>query len=199
MTNKKTSQTEENQQETLNAEADAAAEEATETTEAKAEAKQPAMTLEEQVLDLEDRNLRLLAEMQNMRARHQKDMKDTREYAVSGFANDMIALSENIYRAREAIPNAEDELYSKLLSGIDLTIEELKRVFTKHGIERIAPNSGDKFDYNMHQALAQVPTNEVEDGCVVSLIHAGYRLKERILKPAMVAVAKKVEEKSDQQ
>ena len=162
--------------------------------EIKQEEKQPEMTLEDQVKDLEDRNLRLLAEMQNMRNRHQKDLKDAREYAVAGFANDMIALSEDIYRAREAIPNAEDEIYKKILQGIDLTIDELKKVFAKHGIERVAPNKGEKFDYQVHQAIAQVPTNEVDDGCIVGLIAAGYKIKERILKPAMVAVAKKVEE-----
>jgi molecular chaperone GrpE len=154
----------------------------------------PEMSLEDQVKDLEDRNLRLLAEMQNLRNRHQKDLKDTREYSVSGFANDMIALSENIYRAREAIPMAEDELYKKILHGIDLTIEELKKVFAKHGIERIAPVPGEKFNYELHQAVVQVPTNEVADGCVFNLINAGYKLKERILKPAMVAVAKRTEE-----
>jgi molecular chaperone GrpE len=162
--------------------------------EIKQEEKQPEMTLEDQVKDLEDRNLRLLAEMQNMRNRHQKDLKDAREYAVAGFANDMIALSEDIYRAREAIPNAEDEIYKKILQGIDLTIDELKKVFAKHGIERVAPNKGEKFDYQLHQAIAQVPTNEVDDGCIVGLIAAGYKIRERILKPAMVAVAKKVEE-----
>jgi molecular chaperone GrpE len=158
----------------------------------------PQLSLEDQVKDLEDRNLRLLAEMQNIRNRHQKDLKDTREYSVSGFANDMIALSENIHRAREAIPSAEDELYKKILHGLDLTIEELKKVFARHGIERIAPQAGEKFSYELHQAVVQVPTNEVDEGCVVSLINAGYRLKERILKPAMVAVAKKVEEQSAQ-
>ena len=162
--------------------------------EIKQEEKQPEMSLEDQVKDLEDRNLRLLAEMQNMRNRHQKDLKDAREYAVAGFANDMIALSEDIYRAREAIPNAEDEIYKKILQGIDLTIDELKKVFAKHGIERVAPNKGEKFDYQVHQAIAQVPTNEVDDGCIVGLIAAGYKIRERILKPAMVAVAKKVEE-----
>jgi molecular chaperone GrpE len=149
---------------------------------------------EEQIKDLEDRNLRLLAEMQNLRVRQQKDLKDTREYAVAGFANDMISLSENIYRARDAIPSAQDELYSKILQGIDLTIDELKKVFDKHGIKRIAPNVGDKFDYAIHQAIAQVPTNDVADGCVVSLIAAGYTLKERVLRAAMVAVAKNVAE-----
>ncbi len=152
------------------------------------------VTLEDKVKDLEDRNLRLLAEMQNLRARQVKDLKDTREYAVTGFANDMIALSEDIYRAREAIPNAQDELYKKILEGLDLTIDELKRVFAKHGIERVAPQQGDKFDYQLHQAIAQVPTNETEDGCIISLIAAGYKIKDRILRPAMVAVAKKVEE-----
>lgn len=163
-----------------------------ESQEQKAEEKAPEMTLEEQVKDLEDRNLRLLAEMQNLRARHQKDLKDTREYAVSGFANDMIALSEDIYRAREAIPNADDEIYKKILAGIDLTIDELKKVFAKHGIERIMPKAGDKFDYRLHQAVVQVPTNEFDEGNIVSLINAGYSLKERLLRPAMVAVAKKL-------
>lgn len=154
----------------------------------------PQLSPEEQIKDLEDRNLRLLAEMQNLRVRQQKDLRDMREYAVAGFANDMISLSENIYRARDAIPSAEDELYSKILQGIDLTIDELKKVFDKHGIKRIAPNVGDKFDYTIHQAIAQVPTNDVADGCVVSLIAAGYTLKDRVLRAAMVAVAKKVEE-----
>ncbi len=86
------------------------------------------MTPQEQIADLEDRNLRLLAEMQNLRNRTTKDIKDAREYAVTGFAQDMITLSENIYRAREAIPNAEDELYKNILRGIDMTIEELSRV-----------------------------------------------------------------------
>jgi len=152
------------------------------------------LSLEEQVKDLEDRNLRLLAEMQNIRNRHQKDLKDTREYAVTGFANDMISISENLYRAREAIPHADDELYKKLVAGIDLTIEELKKTFTRHGIERIAPEAGDKFNYELHQAIAQVPTDEFDEGEIVSLVSAGYKLKDRILKPAMVAVAKKLGE-----
>jgi molecular chaperone GrpE len=158
------------------------------------EEKPQQLSPEEQIKDLEDRNLRLLAEMQNLRVRQQKDLKDTREYAVAGFANDMISLSENIYRARDAIPSVEDELYSKILQGIDLTIDELKKVFDKHGIKRIAPNVGDKFDYTIHQAIAQVPTNDVADGCVLSLIAAGYTLKERVLRAAMVAVAKNVAE-----
>jgi len=156
------------------------------------EAQEKTLTPEEEIKDLIDRNLRLLAEMQNLRARHQKDLQATREYAVSGFANDMVNLSENIYRAREAIPAAEDEVYKKILHGLDLTIEELKKVFTKHGIERVAPNAGDKFNYALHQAVVQVPTNEFEEGCIVNLITAGYSLKERLLKPALVAVAKKV-------
>jgi molecular chaperone GrpE len=147
--------------------------------------------LKAELAESNDKNLRLLAEMQNLRARNQKDLKDAREYAVASFAQDMILVSENINRAREAIPNSEDELFKKLVSGIDLTIEEVKKIFTKQGIERIAPNKGDKFDYNIHQAIVQVASDEFDEGCVLQLIHAGYSLKERILKPAMVVVAKK--------
>ena len=152
------------------------------------------LTPEEEIAVLKDKNLRLLAEMQNVRARHQKDLKDTREYAVSGFANDVIGISENVYRAKESIPTDDgDEKYTKILDGVGLIIEEMKKVFDRHDIERIDPKKGDKFDYKFHQAMVQVPTNEQDEGTIVDLINAGYTLKERVLRPAMVAVAKKVE------
>lgn len=157
------------------------------------------MTLEEQVQDLEDRNLRLLAEMQNLRNRHQKDMKEAREYAIAGFAQDMLTILENLNRAKENIPDQDNEIFHNLLEGIDLVREEVIRTFGNHGINRIAPKPGDDFDYKIHQALVQIPTNEFPDGKVVQLISAGYTIKDRILKPAMVGVAKAVSENDEEQ
>lgn len=151
-------------------------------------------SLEEKLKELEDRNLRLLAEMQNMRSRNSKEVKDAKEYAITGFANDMITVLENLNRAFDSIPNMEDELYKKIVEGLNLTYEELKRIFNRYGIERVDPKPGEKFDYKVHQAVVQIPTNEFEEGAVVQMIHAGYTLKDRILRPAMVAVAKKVDE-----
>lgn len=155
------------------------------------------MSLEEQVKDLEDRNLRLLAEMQNLRTRHIKDVKDAREYAISGFAQDMLTILENLNRAKENIPDDEEnEIFKNLVEGINLVREEVIRTFGNHGIKRVAPEPGDDFDYKFHQALVQIPTNEFPDGKVVQLIHAGYTIKDRILKPAMVGVAKAAPEES---
>ncbi len=153
---------------------------------------------DEQIQDLEDRNLRLLAEMQNLRGRNQKDMKEAREYAIAGFAQDMLTILENLNRAKDNIPvEEENEVFKQLVVGIDLVREEVIRTFAKHGIERVAPEPGDDFDYKFHQALVQIPTNEVADGKVAQLIHAGYTIKDRILKPAMVGVAKAAPEAND--
>lgn len=157
------------------------------------------MSSEEAILDLEDRNLRLLAEMQNLRSRHQKDMKEAREYAITAFAQDMITILENLNRAKDNIPDEDNEIFKNLVEGINLVREEVIRTFAKHGIERIAPEPGDDFDYKFHQALVQIPTNEYPDGKVVQLIHAGYTIKDRILKPAMVGVAKAVTEEEQEQ
>lgn len=155
------------------------------------------MSLEDQIKDLEDRNLRLLAEMQNLRGRHQKDMKEAREYAIAGFAQDMLTILENLNRAKDNIPDEDNEIFKNLVEGINLIREEVIRVFAGHGIERIAPEPGDDFDYRFHQALVQIPTNEFADGKIVQLINAGYTIKDRILKPAMVGVAKQVEEQNE--
>lgn len=150
--------------------------------------------LANEVAELKDKNLRLLAEMQNLRTRQQKDLKDAREYAITGFANDMLVVLENLNRANETIPQSEDETFKSFVEGLNMVREEVNRILGKYGIERVAPNTGDDFDYKVHQAVVQVPTNEVAEGKIVQLIQAGYTLKERPLRPAIVAVAKKVEE-----
>lgn len=154
--------------------------------------------LQAQIAELKEDNLRLLAEMQNIRTRHEKDLKGTREYAISNFANDMLTILENLNRAKDAIPQDEsDEKYVKMVEGLELVSVEVRKIMEKYGIQRLAPQAGEKFDYKLHQAMVQIPTTEFEDGVIYQLIQAGYTMKDRVLRPAMVSVAKKIEPVND--
>lgn len=142
--------------------------------------------------ELKDQMLRAVAEAENVRRRAQKEIEDRSKYAVSGFAQDMLEVLENLHRAEGSIPKEsreENPLLNTLLQGVELTKAELQRVFDKYGITRVYP-LGQPFDHNVHQAVAQLESDEKE-GTVVNVIQAGYLLKDRLLRPAMVAVAKK--------
>lgn len=148
----------------------------------------------EEIADLKDKNLRLLAEMQNLRVRQQKDLKEAREFAITGFANDMLSVLENLNRASENIPESDDEVFKSLATGLDMTRDEVNRILGKYDIKRVEPKKGDDFDYKIHQALVQIPTNEFPEGKIVQVIQAGFTMKERVLRPAMVGVAKALPE-----
>jgi molecular chaperone GrpE len=132
------------------------------------------------------------AEVQNVRRRMEKDIHDARAYAATGFARDILSVADNLGRAIEAIPAElhEDPRLKALVTGIEATQRELDKVFGQHGISRIAAK-GLPLDPNQHQAMLEVPTDEVEPGTVVQEMQAGYMIKERLLRPAMVAVARK--------
>ena len=132
------------------------------------------------------------AETQNVRRRLEKDVADARTYAATGFARDILSVSDNLTRALEAIPQElrEDERLNSLVAGIEATARELEKVFGAHGIVRIAA-TGLPLDPNQHQAMLEVPSAEVEPGTIVQELQAGYMIKDRLLRPAMVAVAKK--------
>lgn len=132
------------------------------------------------------------AETQNVRRRLEKDIADTRNYAATGFARDILSVSDNLARALEAIPSdlREDERLKGLVAGIEATAREIDKVFGQHGITRIA-SRGLPLDPNQHQAMLEIPTNEVEPGTIVQEMQAGYMIKDRLLRPAMVGVAKK--------
>jgi len=132
------------------------------------------------------------AEVQNVRRRMEKDIADARAYAATGFARDILSVADNLGRAIEAIPAElhEDPRLKALVTGIEATQRELDKVFGQHGISRIAAK-GLPLDPNQHQAMLEVPTDEVEPGTVVQEMQAGYMIKERLLRPAMVAVARK--------
>jgi len=132
------------------------------------------------------------AETQNVRRRLEKDIADARTYAATGFARDILAVSDNLTRALDAIPAElhDDERMKVLVTGIEATRRELDKVFGQHGITRIAA-VGLPLDPHQHQAMLEVPSADAEPGTIVQELQSGYMIKDRLLRPAMVAVAKK--------
>lgn len=132
------------------------------------------------------------ADAQNQRRRLEKEVQDARTYAATGFARDVLSVADNLARAIDAVPTElrEDEKFKGLVIGIEATQRELDKVFTQNGITRIAA-MGMPLDPNQHQAMMEVPTNDAEPGTVVQEMQSGYMIKDRLLRPSMVAVAKK--------
>jgi len=132
------------------------------------------------------------AETQNVRRRMENDVADARAYAATGFARDILSVSDNLSRALDAIPAElrDDDKLKSLVAGIEATAREIDKVFGLHGISRIAAK-GMPLDPNQHQAMLEMPTNDVAPGTIVQELQAGYMIKDRLLRPAMVAVAKK--------
>ena len=148
--------------------------------------------LEEEIKSLKELILREKAENQNLRKRHEKELEDNHKYAISNFARDLIEVQENMHRAIDNIPQNEIEAnptLKALLEGVELTKNSLASVFEKYGIIRIYPLE-QQFDHNFHQAIVQVPDAQKPEGTIVQVIQAGYIIKDRLLRPALVAVAK---------
>ena len=132
------------------------------------------------------------AETQNVRRRLEKDMVDARTYAATSFARDILSVSDNLARALEAIPAdlREDERLKAMVTGLEATGREIDKVFGLHGITRIA-SKGLALDPHQHQAMMEMPTADAEAGTIIQELQAGYMIKDRLLRPAMVVVAKK--------
>ena len=150
-------------------------------------------SLDRELADMKDRLLRTLAEMENMRKRTEREVADARSYGISSFARDILGVADNMHRAMQAL---DDELRSKadeatkaLLEGVELTERELMNVLEKHGVKRIEP-LGQKFDPNRHQAMYEIEDASVAAGTVIQVMQAGYLIGDRMLRPALVAVAK---------
>ncbi len=159
--------------------------------EAKAEMTPQAAT-ESTAKELKDQLLRALAEMDNTRKRAQKDVEEANKYAVAGLARDLINVLENLHRAAESVPQEalqQNEVLQNFFKGVEITRNELLKIFDKYGIRRIDPQ-GEKFDHRYHQALMQVEDPGVAAGAIVQVMQAGYVMKERLLRPALVSVAK---------
>lgn len=142
---------------------------------------------------LRDRFLRLAAEMDNLRRRTDRDVKDAKSYAVTAFARDMLAVSDNLRRALDSIPaeakESEDAGLKALIEGVDMTERAMLSALERHGVKKMEPE-GHKFDPNFHQAMFEIPNTTVPNNTVLQVVQAGYVIGERVLRPAMVGVAK---------
>ena len=143
--------------------------------------------------ELRDKFLRAVAETDNVRKRAEREVAEARAYGIANFARDTIGVADNLARALEAIApesraNADDTLKA-LLDGVDLTRRDLRNTLKKHGVRELDPQ-GEKFDPNFHQAMYEVPDPEVAAGTVVQVMQTGYAIGDRVLRPALVAVAK---------
>lgn len=146
--------------------------------------------------ELKDQLLRLMADNENLRKRTEREVAAAKKYGPLSFARDLLASLDNLEKAITLIPEDKegmDETLKNILIGVEMTGRELASAFERHGIQRINPE-GEKFDYNLHQAMFEVPTNEVEPGLVVQVVQPGYSLHDRLLRPAMVGVSKAAED-----
>jgi molecular chaperone GrpE len=150
-------------------------------------------TLQKEANEARDRMLRTLAEMENLRKRTTREVADARLYGITGFARDVLDIADNLQRALDAVPaearaNAEAGLKG-LIEGVELTERSLLNALEKHGVKKFDPQ-GQKFDPNFQQAMFEVPDASVPSGTVVQVVQAGYTIGERVLRPALVGVAK---------
>jgi molecular chaperone GrpE len=149
--------------------------------------------VEAEKAEYQDRAMRLAAEMENLRKRTQKDVADARAFSIAGFAREMLAVSDNLQRALQAIPqearNAGDEGFKALIEGVELTERSMMQALEKNGVRRISPLN-ERFDPNFHQAMFEIPDNEVANNTVLQVVQDGYVIGDRCLRPALVGVSK---------
>ena len=141
---------------------------------------------------IEDKK-RALADAENTRRRGIKDLEQSRKYGHVSFAREMLSVVDSLESAVNSSPQNKDELSDEIknfIVGVEMTLEQLKQVFNNHNISKIDPQ-GDKFDYNVHQAMFEKETDEVEPGLIIEVMQPGWSLHDRLLRPAMVGVSKK--------
>lgn len=158
-----------------------------------AEAQAPDVaTLEARVAELTDRLLRAHAEMDNLRKRTERDKEDTAKYAITKFAREVLGVGDNLQRAIAAVPAGAvdaDPALKTLVDGVSMTEREFLNVLDRHGVKRIDPE-GEPFNPHQHQAMTEIENPEVPAGTVVQVYQPGYVIGDRVLRPAMVVVAK---------
>lgn len=149
--------------------------------------------LEAEKSDLTDRLIRLAAEMDNLRKRTDRELTDTRKYAVAKFAGDMLVVGDNLRRALAAVPadrlESGDEVLKSLSEGVQVTEREMERLLEKNGVTRIAAK-GERFDPHRHQAMFEVPDPTKPAGTVTEVVQEGYQIGDRVLRAALVGVSK---------
>jgi molecular chaperone GrpE len=149
--------------------------------------------LVKEVAEARDKALRTLAEMENLRKRTAREVTDARAYGITGFARDVLDIADNLQRALDAVPaetrESADPMLKALIEGVELTERSLLNALEKNGVRKFDPQ-GEKFDPNFQQAMYEVPDPSVPPGTVVQVVQAGYTIGERVLRPALVGIAK---------
>jgi molecular chaperone GrpE len=143
--------------------------------------------------ELKDRALRALADVENMRRRAEREAADARTYAVTGFARDLLTVVDNFARALESLPAetraAVEGPLKAFIEGVELTGRELQAVLGRHGVKKLEPQ-GEKFDPNFHQAMFEAPDEALPAGTVTQVVQSGWKIGDRVLRPALVGVSK---------
>ncbi|MEM7568871.1 MAG: nucleotide exchange factor GrpE [Pseudomonadota bacterium] len=156
------------------------------------------LNMEAELADTKDRLMRAVAETENVRRRAEREKSEASQYAVTKFARDILSVADNLRRGLDALPEDagnEDSPLKGLVAGLNMTEKELLTVFERHGIQKLDP-TGEKFDHNLHQAMSEIETPDTPPGHVVQCFQAGYVLNDRLLRPAMVVVAKAAAQKA---
>ncbi len=148
---------------------------------------------EAELAELKERHLRTLAELENLHRRHARELEEMRKYAMTGFARDLLEVADNLRRALESVPREAletDELLRNLVTGVEMTERQLLNVFEKYDIRRIEPEPGEPFSHELHHAMYEVETPDHRPGVVAEVMQVGYRMGDRLLRPARVGIAK---------
>ena len=148
--------------------------------------------LEAELAEAKDRLLRTLAEGENQRRRAERERTDAQRYASQAFARDLLDVADNLRRALASVAadEVQDERVRAMIEGVAATERALLGAFERHGIRRIEPQPGDRFDFNLHQAMFEVENSGQPPGSIVQVLQAGYQIHDRLLRPALVGVAK---------
>ena len=156
-------------------------------------------SLEKEIETLKEEKIRLLAEMENLRKRFEREKVETIKFGSINLARDILSPGDNLERALDALPEDENhpESIKNLIDGLKMVLKEYKSTLEKHGVKKIE-TLNQKFDHNFHQAMMEVENNEVEEGTVVQEVQSGYTMHDRLLRAAMVGVSKKLLAKTEE-
>ena len=155
--------------------------------------------LEVKIKELKDQLMRTLADSENLRKRTLKEVEQAKKYSHISFVRDLVSSVDNLKRALDSVPEDKSNLsepIKNLILGLEIVEKEIVTTLEKNNIKQISP-LGEKFDYNFHQAMFEIPTNDYDPGLVVEVSQNGYLLYDRLVRPAMVGISKKIEEKKD--
>lgn len=151
----------------------------------------------QEVEKLKEQLLLMAADTENLRKRTAKQIEDAEKFAINKFTKELIDVLENLYLATDNIPTNSQEMdpvFLSIFKGVEMTKTTLLNILEKYGVKRIVPANGEMFDHNYHQAVSQVEHHELPTNSIISLMRAGYSLHDRLIKPAMVVVAKKTQD-----